>query len=422
MKFKRKQKGFTLIELLIVLAIFSIILTLVMSFIDPVSKLMTKTSVRERTASSVDNIGDYLDKSLRYSKFMRVYKGDYGNRDTTDLTVITEEDAVQAFADDFFDGALADDLTPLKGTIHVLRLYNDNMPDSDDKPGVAYESVYSFTAGDSCTISHTFPTGDVDDPEETITGRVFDGEDGILNYGTDEYKVTCPVGSYPRASVVKEKFTDGSFDHMILNREHFVDYSYYYDYGFKQLEPIKPSELSSYTELSTGDELPTSEKFYYSRIVPMVQNNGTLMTAEADGANKFALNVIAYQNNAKGINMIETEYSTGGTGAEENVSIFKSPSYMTTTSMSLRNCMSSDVDEKYFKFKQSTYTGTGTVDIEVDSNGKPKLVAFDPIHDYYGKTFEVIDTAAKNSAVMSKNIYIIYALPDEVSPSPIKYE
>ena len=52
------MKGFTLIELIIVLAIFSVIMTLVMSFIDPVSRLMTKTSVRERTSAYVDNIGE----------------------------------------------------------------------------------------------------------------------------------------------------------------------------------------------------------------------------------------------------------------------------------------------------------------------------------------------------------------------------
>ena len=46
MDMKKKLKGFTLIELIIVLAIFGIILTLVMSFIDPVEKVMTTTSKR----------------------------------------------------------------------------------------------------------------------------------------------------------------------------------------------------------------------------------------------------------------------------------------------------------------------------------------------------------------------------------------
>ncbi len=70
---KSKLKGFTLIELIIVLAIFSGLMVLIMSFIDPVSRQMTDTSVRERTASYVDNISDYFDGSLRYAQFARVY-------------------------------------------------------------------------------------------------------------------------------------------------------------------------------------------------------------------------------------------------------------------------------------------------------------------------------------------------------------
>ncbi|MCQ2490377.1 MAG: prepilin-type N-terminal cleavage/methylation domain-containing protein [Ruminococcus sp.] len=420
MKIKRKQKGFTLVELLIVLAVFSIILTLVMSFVDPVSKLMTKTSVRERTASYVDNIGDYIDKSVRYSKFIRVYKGDYGNRG--DYAVISEKEAVQAFADDFFDNALADDGTPLKGKIHVLSLYNDNMPDSDDKPGVAYERTYTFRAGDSCPVQYTFYPDPTDTTGVVASERVFEKESVILKYDDEAEnihlvsdEIDCPTGSFPRAEI---KEVDDSF-HMILNPEHFTDYSYYYDYGFNQLEPITPNQLSDYTEIATDDELPTSENFYYSRIVKMKDGDGNDMSAEGY---KFALNVIAYQNNAKGKNMIDAEYSTG-VGSGISVPVFKSPSYMTTTSLSLRNCMATEneKDERYFKHVQNTFTGTETVVNKVDVDGKFMITEIDPL-DYNGKTFEVIDTKDKNSAVDSNNIYIIYALPDEVSPSPIKYK
>lgn len=419
MKIKRTKKGFTLIELLIVLAIFSIILMLVMSFIDPVSRLMTKTSVRERTAAYVDNIGDYLDKSIRYSKFVRVYNGDYGDRESTTLPVITEQEAVQAFVDDFFDGALKSDNTALTGKIHVLRLYNDNMPGADDKPGVAYESVYSFTAGDSCPVSHDFPTGDVDDPTETKTGRVFDGETATLIYGSDSYDIDCPTGSFPRAVVTKETFSDGTTDRMLLNPEHFVDYSYYYTLGYNVLEPISSGDLASYED-SAGDPLPTSEKYYYSRLAPMTQNDGSLMSVSASN---FCLSVVSYQNNAKGVNRIDTEFT--GVDPAEAVSVFRSPSYIASASMTLKNCVAAGLSdstlyEKYFRLSQTTYTGSGTVSVNKDSDGKDLLEAIDPKF-YYGPSFEIIDTAAGNTSVTSENIYIIYALPDEVSPSPINY-
>ena len=422
MKIKRTKKGFTLIELLIVLAIFSIILMLVMSFIDPVSRLMTKTSVRERTAAYVDNIGDYVDKSVRYAKFVRVYKGEYGDRSDTALPVITEQQAVQAFADDFFDGALKSDNTALTGNIRVLKLYNDNMPGADDKPGVAYESEYTFVAGNSCRITHDFDTGlEAPDDKETKNGRVFDGETATLTYGSDSYDITCPgsTGDFPRATVTKQTYSDGTTEHMILNPEHFIDYSYYYTVGYNELDPVLPGDLASYED-AAGDPLPTSEKFYYSRLVPMKQNDGSDMSVSASN---FCLSVVSYQNNAKGVNRIDTEFS--GVDPAVPVTLFKSPSYISSASMTLKNCVASGLSgstlyEKYFRLSQTKYTGSGTVSVNKDSEGNNLLEAIDP-KDYYGPTFEIVDTAKANSSVTSENIYIIYALPDEVSPSPIKY-
>ena len=102
-KFKTTKKGFTLMELIIVLALFSVIMVLVMSFIDPASKLMNKTSTREKTAAYVDNINEYVDKSLRYASFVRIFESDFCSK--TVPTPIAEDKAVQEFIDDFFDGA-----------------------------------------------------------------------------------------------------------------------------------------------------------------------------------------------------------------------------------------------------------------------------------------------------------------------------
>ena len=96
-KKKTALKGFTLIELIIVLAIFSVIMTLVMSFIDPVSKIMTKTSVRERTAAYVDNIGEYVSKSIRHAQNIVVYE--HGISDD-------EQTVARDFVDTYYNGVI----------------------------------------------------------------------------------------------------------------------------------------------------------------------------------------------------------------------------------------------------------------------------------------------------------------------------
>ena len=148
-KNKKVLKGFTLIELIIVLAIFSVIMVLVMSFIDPVSRLMTKTSIRERTAAYVDNIGEYIDKSIRPAQNIVVYEHGLYSKDYT-ADSCTEEIVVRDFVDTYYDGAIDDNLAPLTGKVHVLKLINSSFQEEgayDLESGKIYESVYDFTAG-----------------------------------------------------------------------------------------------------------------------------------------------------------------------------------------------------------------------------------------------------------------------------------
>lgn len=70
---KKTLKGFTLIELIIVLAIFSGIMAGAISLVDPVSKIMTKASVTEKTNSYVNTIQDYVEGSVKYAENLNVY-------------------------------------------------------------------------------------------------------------------------------------------------------------------------------------------------------------------------------------------------------------------------------------------------------------------------------------------------------------
>lgn len=177
-------KGFTLIELIIVLAIFSIILTLVMSFIDPATRLMKSTSVKEKTGAYVDNVSEYLQNSLRYAKFVHIYEG-------KEPSIYQIRDIVSKN----FNGAVtikdnSGTPYPVEGNVRVLKM--------DNTDGQIYEKVYRFTAQDS------------------ILGSI----------DLDALMSSTPVQDWTP----------------VLNPEHFEDYSFYYKAGYYNLEPIASAD------------------------------------------------------------------------------------------------------------------------------------------------------------------------------------
>lgn len=177
-------KGFTLIELIIVLAIFSIILTLVMSFIDPATRLMKSTSVKEKTGAYVDNVSEYLENSLRYAKFVHIYDGEepsvYQIRDIVSLNlngaVTIKDNSGTPY--------------PVEGNVRVLKM--------DNSDGQIYEKVYKFTTQDS-------RLGSIE-PEDLMS------------------------------SVPVQDWTP------VLNKEHFQDYSFYYKAGYYNFEPVASAD------------------------------------------------------------------------------------------------------------------------------------------------------------------------------------
>ena len=422
---KRRQKGFTLIELIIVLAIFSIIMVLVMSFIDPVSKMMTKTSTRERTSSYVDNIGEYLEKSMRYSQFVRIFEGDLCDRKKSVIEPSSgktyykscdESKAVQQFVDDYYDGAVNSDGTPLTGQVHVLKLLNDH--EGSLKCGAILETVWNFKAGTSViykiedpvnhSISYTRRWSDdtdgFDDPVSPDAASIPAGRTG---YTPDA------ISSDFKHSVVSK--VAGKVDIEVINPEHFKDYSYYYKIGYYTFDPIKPTELSNYTNTDpdTND--------YYSEL--HLQRSGF-------GTQSFSLCTVAYRNNAKGNNKIDSEktITSGGTTSTEDTVIFRSPTYMNMTGSSLINqrLLSDPKRAEYFRYER--VIGPDVLDptdeskdkkagsfVFADESGTVKKMqalniadAIAPIGDAFTH-YEV-----EPSTDPSENIYFIYVVPSEV--------
>ncbi len=278
MKKNKKVKGFTLIELIIVLAIFGIILAVVLSLINPVSRIMNKAQTRERTAAYSDNISEYLDNSLHYSSFMYVYKGGFTDIDN-EGEEFSERFAINQFASKIFDYAVGSEdgvnYMPITGQIRVMKLINEDT--GSYKAGRIYESAYSFEAkawGDSVT------------PE--------------------------PVNIYA--------------DKEVINPEHFEDYNYFYDINYATLDPIENPDF--YSD-AAGTSFESKPREYYNCIKPMA--NVSSMNEK-----NFCINVISYKNG----NMVTANYddtpSDPTTGGEE-VTLFKSPAHLTAASMSLPN-------------------------------------------------------------------------------------
>ena len=209
MKNIKKQKGFTLIELLIVMAIFGIIMLGVMKIADPLARVMNKSSTKEKSAAYVDNITDYLDSSMRYAKYMKVYKGEF-----TEYRTMSETEIVKEFINDYYDGCIDSTNHLMKGDLHVMKLFS--------------QGTYTNSAGSTVQLT-------VDDGAGT-THNVNDGE-----IWETIYSFTCGDSYIDDASIRQwneEPVVNLTTSRMVINPEHLRDYSYYYKYGYSTFESV----------------------------------------------------------------------------------------------------------------------------------------------------------------------------------------
>lgn len=125
---KKAVKAFTLVELVIVMAVFTILLAGAMALVDPVSKIMKKSSVSERTYSYLNTIQLYLEDSLKYSEDLWVYTAENidedhdGTVNNAELLKIVNNYKTLYYGDTvMYDGT---DTKFIEGNIRVLKLEN----------------------------------------------------------------------------------------------------------------------------------------------------------------------------------------------------------------------------------------------------------------------------------------------------------
>lgn len=369
---KKNLKGFTLVELIVVMAVFSIILLVVMSLVDPVARIMNQTSAKEKSAAYIDNIEDYMESSMKYAKFIRVYEGDFCDISGNQLT---EEQAVESFVNAYFDGYIDENHNLVSGKVRVLKLCNDPIttPSGDVYfgNGEIVETVWNFTAGDTYTKEEPDPT----DPTKTIKVP---------------YTKTLPVVSESEADML-----DNPEKYMVINPEHFEKYSYFYKLGYNSFNAVPDDVAEDY-----GAAVSSDEEFYYSEI-----NQGKNLGGGdvPFGQDNFGISVVAYENG----NMLELMVDDDGDATTPNVekNLFRSPAYMNNSSMALLNVInaSNENQASYFQIKQDEYGNSVLQDgKEVLEKTSPKSTPF----FYY-------DVDAIKA--LSDNIYFVYALPSELS-------
>lgn len=129
---KKAVKAFTLVELVIVMAVFTILLAGAMALVDPVSKIMKKSSVSERTYSYLNTIQLYLEDSLKYSEDLWIYTAENIDEDHDDtvnnaeLLKIVNNYKTLYYGDTVKYNKTSSDIDFIQGTIRVLRLENSN--------------------------------------------------------------------------------------------------------------------------------------------------------------------------------------------------------------------------------------------------------------------------------------------------------
>lgn len=362
MKVSKKLKGFTLLELIIVIALFTIIMAAVMTLIDPVSKVMSKASIQEKNSSSVNVIKDYLEGSMKYSAFLTAYTGEFNDKVFNGKKIADEEDAVEDFVDTYFDSRIDSNKDLAKGKVRVIEIDNTD-------GGKIYESVYNFTAGDSYEDS----SGDI-------------------------VQINKP-------KVKLEEDASGNPIHrtQAVNNNYYTDYSFYFDFGLKDTETI---DAATY-----GLTPDNSAKTYYGRLVDRIDPS-TVTSSNPDGSpyvspdklsqSMFAISIVTYKND--GAHRFDGPFTIGGTAIDGPV--FKSPFYLSTSSMAFVNMINANEFSKYiYNYfileRDDTGAETGKIVRKYSSTGTGTPPSAPPL-------------LQQRDNGNTEKIYFVYALPSEI--------
>lgn len=390
MKNRKKLKGFTLIELIIVLAIFGIILSVVMSLIDPVSKVMKRASTKERTAAYSDNICEYITNSVTYARFVRVYEGGFSKVNDSGVNeampganlLEQERNAAKLLIEQMLNDAVDCKGNPVKGTVHVLKFINDNIDSTGDGnpdlfEGHVYDSSYTFTAGAKF----------YDEAGEVVD---VDGQ-------SREVSLKKEVGTPDDTEFNPEN--NNLINRDLINPEHYNEYCYYFSNGYYTLDPIDDPDC-----YSKDDGASESMNFaavpidYYSCFRPI----------RSVSSPEFSLNinVVSYKNGGKikGVDYKPDEHTEG-----EEVTLFRSPAHLKAASMSLINA-SNVGRENYVTYMKPNRNKTKDSD--------PAYIK--PVDGIdYGDAMREFKLSEEQGG--NDDIYIVYIMPNEMSDIAINY-
>lgn len=388
MKNRKKLKGFTLIELIIVLAIFGIILSVVMSLIDPVSKVMKRASTKERTAAYSDNICEYITNSVTYARFIRVYEGGFVQKnDLGEIVAIAgdnlleqERNAAKLLIEQMLNDAVDCKGNPVRGTVHVLKFINDDIDSTGDGnddlfEGHVYDSSYTFTAGTKLYDSE-MNVVDVDDQSREVSLKKEDGTPDDTEFNPENNNL---------------------INRDLINPEHYNEYSYYFSNGYYTLDPITDPDCYSKTDgASEAMNFAAVPIDYYSCFRPISKISGPDFSLN--------INVVSYKKDGK---IKDVEYKPDEHTEGEKVTLFRSPAHLKAASMSLINASN---------FDRANYVTYMKPERDVDKNYIPKGTYKKATGTDYGEAYETWKAEAGND-----DIYIVYIMPNEMSDVAINY-
>lgn len=388
---KKKLKGFTLVELIVVMAIFGIIMVAVMSLIDPVSKIMKRTTLEEANAASVDNVKHYLEGSLRYATAIEAHLGDLEGLDETQSppapAVVTMDQAVLNFADQYFLNKSDNNDDPYQGKIHVMEVDNVN-------GGRVNEYVYDFTAGYSYI-------------EANPATQQFIEVDGsctkVIEHAKFEDWDNSGDPTDPRRFVTENKD--------VINPVYYEYYSFFIEPGYKEL-------------LTTNIPAPNREHYTVTfKDIERVTASGATVKHDSFTPDMFSMSVVTYKNDS---DFPKAADDTATPGVDET-RLFESPSAISNISMSLVNTNSKFASLNNFRnyYGPVRYKGSGMIAGALENmtpNDKVDVAPNDGNWDYeesgtllagtnYSQNqslFTIKNTFQSNSP----NFYFIFTLPD----------
>lgn len=392
MKNRKKLKGFTLIELIIVLAIFGIILSVVMSLIDPVSKVMKRASTKERTAAYSDNICEYITNSVTYARFVRIYEGGFSKVNDSGVNeampganlLEQERNAAKLLIEQMLNDAVDCKGNPVRGTVHVLKFVNDNIDSTGDGnpdlfEGHVYDSSYTFTAG----VKFYDEAGEVVD---------VDGQ-------SREVSLIKMVGTPEDTEFNPEN--NNLINRDLINPEHYNEYCYYFSKGYYTLDPITDPDCYSKTDgASESMNFAAVPIDYYSCFRPISK----ISTPEFS----LNINVVSYKNGGK---IKKVKYKPDEHTEGEEVTLFRSPAHLKAASMSLVNA--SNVGRANYVTYMKPKRDAATKEIKAGAFEKPVSKTD------YGPAFYEYKLSEEQGG--NDDIYIVYIMPNEMSDIAINY-